>query len=99
MNSIKTYGYLNSTIYGEIHLTWGGTGRPTMRLEKVREWLSRYSSAFEHLTTESRKFVKWNVGDALGQCLRDRANVGVRDPGRTLPIKCCCPKSLRNRWT
>ena len=52
-----------------------------MQLEKVPEWLSRYGSAFEHLTTESRKFVVWKVGDALRDCLGDRANVDVRTPG------------------
>ena len=74
-----------------------GPGGQELQIEKVPEWLSRYKSAFAHLTTDDRKFVARKVGDALEECLGNQANVDVRTSRRTLPIKFCCPERLQNR--
>ena len=45
------------------------------------EWLVRYKAAFQVLTNESRRFVAWNVGDAVGERLGEDGTVKVRRTG------------------
>ena len=52
-----------------------------MQLEKVPEWLGRHNAAFQSLTTESRRFVAWNVGDAVKERLGEGGNVEVKKIG------------------
>ena len=60
---------------------WVGPGGSELQLEKVPEWLVRYKAAFQVLTNESRRFVAWNVGDAVGERLGDDGTVEVRRTG------------------
>jgi hypothetical protein len=55
-----------------------GPGGSKLQFEKVPEWLARYKSAFQVLTKESRRFVAWNVGDAVGERLGDDGNIEVK---------------------
>jgi hypothetical protein len=59
---------------------WVGPGGSELRLEKVAEWLVRYKGAFKVLRSEQRRFVAWNVGDAVGERLGEDGAVEV---GRT----------------
>ena len=61
---------------------WVGPGGSELELEKVPEWLGRYKAAFQSLTTESRRFIAWNVGDAVGERLGESGNVPVRKTGK-----------------
>ena len=61
---------------------WVGPGGSELALEKVPEWLGRYKAAFQSLTTESRRFIAWNVGDAVGERLGESGNVPVRKTGK-----------------
>jgi hypothetical protein len=60
---------------------WVGPGGSELQLEKLPEWLVRYKAAFQVLTNESRRFVAWNVGDAVGERLGEDGTVEVRRPG------------------
>ena len=57
---------------------WVGPGGQKLELEMVPDWLSRYGSSFDDLTTESRRFVAWRVGDALRDRLNEDGNIDVR---------------------
>ena len=59
---------------------WVGPGGSDLQLDKVPEWLGRHKAAFQPLTTESRRFVAWNVGDAVRERLGEGGNVDVRKP-------------------
>ena len=61
---------------------WVGPGGSELELEKVPEWLGRYKAGFQSLTTESRRFIAWNVGDAVGERLGESGNVLVRKTGK-----------------
>jgi hypothetical protein len=61
-----------------------GPEAPALRLERVPEWLVRYKDAFEELSTDSRRFVAWNVGDAVGERLGDEGTVEVDKPAADL---------------
>jgi hypothetical protein len=63
---------------------WVGPGGQQLLLETVPDWLSRYSSTFEDLTTESRRFVAWKVGDALRDRVGAEGNVDLRKPSPEL---------------
>jgi hypothetical protein len=54
-----------------------GPDAPGLTIEKVPEWLLRYKSPVRDLTTESRRFVAWNVGDALEERLEASEKVRV----------------------
>lgn len=56
---------------------WVGPDGPELQLEKVQEWLARYKAAFRDLTTDARRFVAWNVGDAVAERLGESGNVAV----------------------
>jgi hypothetical protein len=60
---------------------WVGPGGSELQLEKVPEWLVRYKAAFQVLTNESRRFVAWNVGDAVDERLGEDGTVEVRRTG------------------
>ena len=56
---------------------WVGPDGPELQLEKVPEWLARYKTAFRDLTTDARRFVAWNLGDAVAERLGESGNVAV----------------------
>lgn len=60
---------------------WVGPTGSELQLEKVPEWLVRYKAAFQVLTNESRRFVAWNVGDAVGERLGEDGTLKVRRIG------------------
>ena len=60
---------------------WVGPDGSELTLERVPEWLGRYQAAFQSLTTESRRFVAWNVGDAVAERLGEDGNVEVKKTG------------------
>ena len=60
---------------------WVGPGGSELELEKVPEWLGRHKAAFQSLTTENRRFIAWNVGDAVGERLGEGGNVAVKKTG------------------
>jgi hypothetical protein len=62
-----------------------GPGSDKLNIEKVPEWLGRYKSAFRDLSTDERKFVAWNVGDAVGERLGPDGNVEVTKTGPDVP--------------
>ena len=65
-------------IWKEPFDVWVGPGGSELKLEKVPEWLGRHKAAFQSLTTESRRFVAWNVGDAVAERLGEGGNVEVK---------------------
>ena len=69
-------------IWKEPFDVWVGPDGSELELEKVPEWLGRYKAAFQSLTTESRRFIAWNVGDAVGERLGESGNVRVRKAGK-----------------
>ena len=75
-----------------------GTGAE-LQLEKVPEWLVRYKGAFQVLTTESRRFVAWNVGDAVAPVSQTAGMWRSRGPARMWPIVFCWPISPQNPKT
>lgn len=68
-------------IWREPFDVWIAPDSPELELEKVPEWLGPYKTAFRELTTEGRRFVTWNVGDAVGERLGDGVNVRVTRVG------------------
>ena len=52
-----------------------------LQIEKVPAWLGRDKAAFQSLTTERRRFVTWNVGDAVKERLGEGGNVEVKKTG------------------
>ena len=68
-------------IWKEPFDVWVGPDGSELALEKVPEWLGRYQAAFQSLTTESRRFIAWNVGDAVGERLGEDGNVEVKKTG------------------
>jgi hypothetical protein len=57
-----------------------GPDGPPLQMESIRDWLSLYSSAYEELTTESRRFLDWRIADALRERLGKEGNVDIREP-------------------
>jgi hypothetical protein len=57
-----------------------GPDGPPLQMESIRDWLSPYSSAYEELTTESRRFLDWRIADALRERLGKEGNVDIREP-------------------
>lgn len=78
-----------------------GPGGGAVRLERVPEWLSRYMTAFRELSTAARRFVAWNVADAVDERLGDGGNVEVARVGPDvadsilLAHQCPKPKDLQ----
>jgi hypothetical protein len=78
-----------------------GPGSAKLRIEKVPEWLGRYKEAFRELSSDVRRFVAWNVGDAVDARLGDGGNVEVRKTGADVPDhvllanQCPKPKDLQ----
>jgi hypothetical protein len=68
-----------------------------MYLEKVPESLSRYSGAFGELSTGQRRFVPWNVADAVDERLGDVGNVKITKLGADVADRILladqCPKA------
>jgi hypothetical protein len=62
-----------------------GPGGAKLRLEKVPEWLSRYGAAFQELSTDERRFVARNVGEAVDDRLGKDGNVLVAKVGPDVP--------------
>jgi hypothetical protein len=58
-----------------------GPGSCKLNIEKVPEWLGRYKSGFKSLSSDERKFVAWNVGDAVYERLGTDGNVEVKKTG------------------
>ena len=56
---------------------WMGPRGDELVLEKIPEWLRRYKTIFRDLTTSSRRFVAWNVGDAVNERLGAEGDVKV----------------------
>ena len=69
-------------IWKESFDVWVGPDGSELELEKVPEWLGRYKAAFQSLTIESRRFIAWNVGDAVGERLAESGNIRVRKAGK-----------------
>ena len=69
-------------IWKEPFDVWVGPDGSELALEKVPEWLGRYRAAFQSLTTESRRFIAWAVGDAVGERLGEDGNVEVKKTGK-----------------
>ena len=62
-----------------------GPGSTKLNIEKVPEWLGRYKSAFRDLSADERRFVAWNVGDAVYERLGLDGNVEVTKTSPDVP--------------
>ena len=62
-----------------------GAGSAKLNIEKVPEWLRHYKSTFRDLSTDERRFVAWNVGDAVYERLGHDGNVEVTKTASDVP--------------
>jgi len=73
-----------------------GPGGSEMRLEKVPEWLGRYMAAFRQLSSDERRFIAWNLADAVGERLGEGGNLEIAKVGPDVPdcilLADHCPK-------
>ena len=58
-----------------------GRGGSQVQLERVPERLARYKEAFRVLSTDSRRFIAWNLADALSERLAEGEGVEVTKIG------------------
>ena len=60
---------------------WLGPSGSQIQIERVPERLARYKAAFRVLSTDARRFVAWNVADALSERLSESEGVEVKKIG------------------